>query len=137
MFWYFTAGDGCDSGRCVVGVNNRARGALGERIAKVFLAVKGFRILDSNVRYARREIDILASRGGVLVAVEVKLRRGKRFGSAAEAINGKKLDRIRVALEGISRARGARGAFRIDVVAIDFEEDMSSMVVKHLEGVGT
>jgi putative endonuclease len=121
----------------VVDVNRRTRGELGERIASAFLAVKGYKILDKNVRFARREIDILACAGGVLAAVEVKLRRGSRFGSAVEAIDARKLDRIRVALQGISRGMGPELAFRIDVVAIDFEEDMSSMIVRHIEGVGT
>jgi putative endonuclease len=121
----------------VVVVNRRARGELGEAIASAFLAVKGYTILDKNVRYARREIDILVVRADVLVAVEVKLRRGTRYGSAAEAVDGRKLARIRVALEGISRAAGAHQRARIDVVAIDFEEDMSSMVVRHIEGAGT
>lgn len=124
-------------GKGVVVVNRRARGELGERIASAFLAVKGYRILEKNVRFARREIDILAQSGGVLVAVEVKLRRGSRFGSAAEAIDTRKLNRIRVALQGLSRGFGAGLAPRIDVVAIDFEEDMSSMIVRHIEGVGT
>ena len=67
----------------MVGMNKRAVGELGERIASAFLAVKGYEILEKNIRYARREIDILARDGGTLVAVEVKLRRGRRFGKAA------------------------------------------------------
>jgi putative endonuclease len=128
---------GGKTGKCEVVVNRRARGDLGEDIASAFLAVKGYTILDKKVRYARREVDILALRADVLVAVEVKLRRGTRFGSAAEAIDNRKLARIRVALEGISRAMGTHLAARIDVVAIDIEEDMSSMVVRHIEGAGT
>ena len=61
--------------RSVVAVNRRKRGELGERIASAFLAVKGYEILQSNFRYAGREIDIVARDGGTLVAVEVKLRR--------------------------------------------------------------
>jgi putative endonuclease len=125
------------TGKGVVVVNNRARGELGEAIASAFLAVKGYIILDKNVRYARREIDIVARISNVLVAVEVKLRMGTRYGSAAEAIDGRKLARLTVALEGISRTAWKGLTPRIDVVAIDFKDDMSSMVVKHIEGVGT
>lgn len=116
-------------------MNKRARGELGERIASAFLAVKGFQILEKNVRYARREIDILARDGNSLVAVEVKLRRGKSYGTAAQAIDAKKMERLRLALEGIAASWGTRLAPRIDVVAIDFEDDMASMVVSHLKGV--
>jgi putative endonuclease len=116
-------------------VNTRARGELGERIASAFLAVKGFEILETNVRYARREIDILARDGDSLVAVEVKLRRGSRFGTAAQAVDAKKLGRLRLALEGIVAAWGTRLVPRIDVVAIDFDDDLAAMVVNHLKGV--
>jgi putative endonuclease len=110
-------------------------GILGERIASAFLAVKGFEILETNFRYARREIDILARDGDSLVAVEVKLRRGSRYGTAAQAIDEKKLGRVRVALHGVVAAWETRLAPRIDVVAIDIDEDMASMVVNHLKGV--
>ena len=116
-------------------MDNRALGELGERIATAFLSIKGFRILGKNVRYARREIDILARDGGALVAVEVKLRIGRRFGRAVQAIDTRKLARIKVAIEGIAAGRDQRLVPRIDVVTVDIEEDMSSMVVNHLESV--
>lgn len=116
-------------------VNKRAVGELGERIASAFLVVKGYEIVHKNVRWARREIDILARDGNALVAVEVKLRRGSRFGTAAEAVDARKLGRVRVALEGIVAGWDAPLVPRIDVVAIDFGEDMASMVVNHLIGV--
>jgi len=119
----------------VVVVNKRVTGELGERIASAFLAVKGYEILKKNVRYARREIDILARDGGTLVAVEVKLRRNRRYGSAAQAIDARKLRRVSQALEGVVAAWGTRLVPRIDVVAIDFKDDLSSMVVDHIINV--
>jgi putative endonuclease len=123
----------------VVGVNKRAVGELGERIASAFLTLKGYEILHKNFRYARREVDILARDGRALVAVEVKLRRGNKFGTAAQAIDARKLGRLRVALEGILAAGKARRATslvpRIDVVAIDCKDDMTSMAVNHIIGV--
>jgi putative endonuclease len=116
-------------------VNKRAVGQLGERIASSFLALKGYEILKTNLRYARREIDILARDGDWLVAVEVKLRRGRRYGKAVEAVDARKLGRVRLALEGIVAAWDTPLVPRIDVVAIDFGEDMASMVVDHLTGV--
>ncbi len=116
-------------------MNRRAVGELGERIAAAFLAVKGYEILEKNVRYARREIDILARDGSTLVAIEVKLRRGTRFGKAAEAVDSRKLGRVRLALEGIVASRRTRLSPRVDVVAIDFTDDMTTMVVAHLIGV--
>ena len=116
-------------------MDNRAAGEWGERIATAFLAVKGYEILQKNLRYARREIDILARDGNALVAVEVKLRRGRRFGKAAEAVDARKLGRVALALEGIVAAWKTSLVPRVDVVAIDFDDDMKSMVVDHLIGV--
>lgn len=130
-------GHGPGPGERVIWVraNRRAVGDLGERIASAFLALKGYEILRTKVRYAGREIDILARDGDALVAVEVKLRRGRRFGRAAEAVDARKLGRVRVALEGIAAAWDTPLAPRIDVVAIDFSEGMVSMAVDHLIGV--
>jgi putative endonuclease len=119
----------------VVKANKRVVGQLGECVASAFLALKGYEILKKNLRYARREIDILARDGDSLVAVEVKLRRGSRYGKAAEAVDARKMGRIRVALEGIVAAWGSAVTPRIDVVAIDFSDDMTSMTVDHLRGV--
>jgi putative endonuclease len=119
----------------VVDVNTTQRGELGERIAAAFLAIKGYEIVERNYRYARREVDLVARQGGWIVAVEVKLRRGRQFGSAAEAVGTRKLSRLRTALSGIAGERGWRLAPRIDVVAIDVDEGGQRMVVEHLVGV--
>lgn len=116
-------------------MHTRASGELGERIAAAFLALKGYTILDANVRVARREVDLVATDGIAIVAVEVKLRRGSRYGSAAEAIDERKLARLRVALSGIARELGNRSSPRIDVVTIDIDEAGDRMTVEHYVGV--
>ena len=116
-------------------MNTRASGELGERIAAAFLTLKGYRILDANVRVARREVDLVATAGDAIVAVEVKLRWGRRYGAAAEAIDDRKLARLRVALAGIARDLGEHGSPRIDVVTIDIDEAGDRMAVEHYVGV--
>jgi putative endonuclease len=114
-------------------MHTRASGELGERIAAAFLTLKGYRILDTNVRVARREVDLVVTDGSAIVAVEVKLRRGGRYGAAVEAIDERKLARLRVALSGIARELG--GSPRIDVVTIDVDETGDRMAVEHYVGV--
>ncbi|MDH5626729.1 MAG: YraN family protein [Candidatus Krumholzibacteria bacterium] len=114
-------------------VSTRETGSIGERIAAEFLRLKGFELIDANVRFARREVDILARDGGWLVAVEVKLRRGRGFGAAAEAIDARKLARVQTALLGF--ARESRLSPRVDVITIDVEESGDRMVVEHFVGV--
>jgi putative endonuclease len=116
-------------------MSTKATGELGERIAAAFLKLKGFEIVDANVRVARREVDLVARDGNAVVAVEVKLRWGRRFGAAVEAIDERKLARIRVALSGIARELGDERSPRIDVVTIDVDESGDRMSVEHYVGV--
>jgi putative endonuclease len=116
-------------------VNTRRLGEMGERIAGMFLQVKGYRIVKRNYRYAGREIDLLVQKGDLLVAVEVKLRRGGRFGAASQAVNARKLCRLRVAMEGLLSTAGAAYTPRIDVVVIDCSDDLGEMLITHHEGV--
>ena len=117
------------------GVNTRRLGDLGEQIAASFLTLKGYEIVRKNFRAAGREIDLLARKGSLLVAVEVKLRRGRRFGRAVEAIDQRKLARIRLALGA------ALGIFkeplvpRIDLVVIDVGADSNEMIIRHIKAV--
>lgn len=60
------------------------RGRAGETRAVWWLRLQGFRILARNWRHPLGEIDILARRGRLLVAVEVKWRDS--LGQAAEAV---------------------------------------------------
>ena len=116
-------------------MNTRELGRLGERIAESFLILKGFEVVRRNVVYAGREIDLLVRKGTLLVAVEVKLRRGESFGRAVEAVDQRKLVRVRQALEGVLGCTSQRFVPRVDVVVIDVDSDMSRMIVQHIEAV--
>jgi putative endonuclease len=72
----------------------RGRGA--EFRAALLLRAKGYRILARGYRCPAGEIDIVARRGAVLVAVEVKARA--TLATAAEAINQRQRGRIERAL---------------------------------------
>jgi len=116
-------------------VHNRALGEWGEKIAAAFLQVKGCELIDANVWVSRREIDLLVRDGASLVAVEVKMRWGRRFGTAAEAIDARKMARVRMALSGIAREAGLALSPRVDVIAIDIDEAGDRMTVEHYVGV--
>lgn len=116
-------------------MDTRSLGELGEKIAEAFLCMKGYTVVARNYRYARREIDLIARRGDELVAVEVKLRRGDRFGAAVEAVDARKVARLAVALEGYIRSRADTSRPRIDLVVIDVSSDLYEMTIRHLEGI--
>ena len=50
------------------------RGRKGERLAALFLQLKGYRILDRRVRTPVGEVDLIARRGALVAFVEVKHR---------------------------------------------------------------
>jgi len=58
------------------------RGRLGEAIACLFLESRGYAIVARNLRVGRRELDIVAERGRLLIAIEVKWRRTEEAATA-------------------------------------------------------
>ena len=61
-------------------------GKYGEALAVAFLKKKGFGILETNWRFSKAEVDIIAKDGEVLVFVEVKTRSSDFFGKPEDFI---------------------------------------------------
>ena len=70
-------------------------GAWGEKQAAEYLRGKGYRILETGYRSRFGEIDLIAADEAFLAFVEVKTRKDKHFSLAREAINQRKITRIR------------------------------------------
>src|SRR5690625_6372889 len=68
-----------------------------EEVALRHLESLGYRVEGQNVSYPGGEIDMLMWDGPELVMIEVRQRRGSAYGSAAESIDRRKLQRIHVA----------------------------------------
>jgi putative endonuclease len=95
-------------------------GNTGEDLACRELERRGYAILARRYRTRFGEIDIVSDDHGVVVFVEVKARRSKRYGSAAEAIPFWKRRRIgAMALDYLAWTNGLERPCRFDVVAID------------------
>ena len=54
---------------------NSSLGKKGESLAVKYLKERGYTIVETNFRYERAEIDVIAKEKNVLVFVEVKTRR--------------------------------------------------------------
>ena len=59
-------------------------GIAGEEAAQAYLKQKGYQILETNWRYSRAEVDIIAKDGEILVFVEVKTRSSTFYGQTPE-----------------------------------------------------
>ena len=77
----------------------RLLGKWGERLVAEDLRRKGWKIIETNYRCRMGEIDLIAVKAGFLAFVEVKLRKGIRYGHAAEAVTGEKQRKLRAAAE--------------------------------------
>lgn len=72
-------------------MSNKDTGFLGENITAQYLTQNGFEILHRNWRYKHLEIDIIASKLGILHIIEVKTRSDIQFGYPEQAITSKKM----------------------------------------------
>lgn len=75
-------------------MKNQILGSQGEQAAADFLQRQGYVICARNFRAAVGEIDIIAKMGDVLAFVEVKTRRGSKYGTPAQAVNFHKQKKI-------------------------------------------
>ena len=95
-------------------------GLFGEWIARWYLILRGFRILE--LRYitgrgtGRAEIDIIAQRGNLIVFTEVKNRAS--VASGLNAITFVQHRRLRRAAETYLRRRRWTGDARFDVIVV-------------------
>ena len=96
----------------------RRRGQLAELLCRWHLRLRGWRILAVDWRCPSGEIDILARRGGLLAAIEVKARGD--FGSAADAVLPRQRRRIARAASAFLSGRPdlAGLALRFDVMLL-------------------
>lgn len=110
----------------------QALGELGERIAERWLKLRGWRVVQRRFRSGHRDIDLVVEQEGVVAFVEVKARRGDRFGDPVEAVNWRKQRELgRSAKVWIARHGRSDDAYRFDVVGVLVEE--SRVRVRHVE----
>ncbi len=71
------------------------KGRLGEARAARYLKLRGYKIIDRNVRAGRGELDIVSLKNDTLVFVEVKAHQSREQGLLA--VNDDKCERLRSA----------------------------------------
>ena len=97
----------------------RELGRAGERRARWFYRLRGYRIVAQNLRLHSGEIDIVARRGRTIVIAEVKTRSSLHLGAGYEAVNRKKqLRLIRLGDEVLARERRHDVMLRYDVLSL-------------------
>lgn len=121
----------------------RKLGDLGEELAVRTLEEAGFTILARNWRCAVGELDIVGqeiapdyAQAGAevpwLVLVEVRTRRGTRFGTALQSITPRKQAKLREVAEHYVQAVNWRGPWRIDVVGVQLDQTGRLLAIDHV-----
>ena len=98
-------------------------GKEGELIAFMFLQKENFRILKTNWRYQKAEVDIIAQKDGFLIFIEVKTRISKKYGKSSDAIDKKKISLYKDAVEGYLEQNPTELEIRFDVINIIIGKD--------------
>ncbi|HCB06272.1 MAG TPA: YraN family protein [Nocardioides sp.] len=116
--------------------SRRALGAYGEEIAaRLLTSDQGMTLLDRNWRCPEGELDLVLREGDVLVACEVKTRRGSGAGSPHEAIDPVRLERLHRLVWRWAEAHEVRPPeARVDLVAV-LRPPRGAAVVEHVRGL--
>lgn len=118
-------------------------GRAGEEMAAAYLTRAGLEIVARNWHCRHGELDLVAieaapdyAHGGALVhwlvAVEVRIRRGSRFGTALESVTPAKQRKLRLTAESYVQTHQWQGPWRIDVVAIQLDAQGHMLETRHL-----
>lgn len=113
----------------VASLSNRDLGAMGERLVAYALRQRGCTILGRNVRTKYGEVDLIAKQRDVVLFVEVKTRRSRRYGYPEEAISLKKRLHMARACSVLASkyARGSHYALLVVAVEVDFATKVAKL----------
>lgn len=106
------------------------RGAQAEQRAAAYLMHQGLHVLVRNWRVRGGEIDLICREGETLVFVEVRLRKNRQFGGAAESITATKQARIVHAARHYLAGKPEQPC-RFDVVLLDDLETATPEWIRH------
>lgn len=107
-------------------------GKKGEAIAVKFLESKKYEILETNWRFRRAEIDIIAKDGETLVFVEVKTRSYDYYGPPESFVSERKKTLLIDAANAYVREINHNWEIRFDIIGILMNQS-DSHSLKHFE----
>lgn len=96
----------------------KSLGVSGEALAEDHLRGLGYEIVGRDIRTPLGQLDLVAMEGRTLVFVEVKTRAGHGFGLPQEAVDGRKIRKLRQLGLYYLKIRPHRGPVRFDVVGL-------------------
>ena len=116
----------------MVATDRIALGVAAEDAAHGCLVARGLLPVARNVRYKFGELDLVMRDGATIVFVEVRRRRGGRFGDGFVSVDSRKRRRLRLAARAWLASKRGLGDVpcRFDVVSV--REERGELVVDWL-----
>lgn len=116
------------------GSKSQKRGAKGERRAALYLRLHGYRIIERNWLFHRKEIDIIAKKGELLVFVEVKSRTNMNGVAPQLSVTSEKRRNLITASKAyIAKHNIQRMVFRYDIIEVDLSKKLPLSGINHYE----
>jgi len=112
------------------------KGRRGEDRAALYLKMRGYRIIDRNVRAGRGELDIVSLKDDTLVFIEVKAHQSREQGLLA--VNSDKCERLRSAANAYlgKRPKFAGLQCRFDLIILTPRDGLNPFPnVEHLQDI--
>lgn len=111
--------------------NHYSLGIRGEAIAKGYLLSKGYVILETNWRFNKLEVDMIADDGELLVFIEVKTRSSIEYGNPEDAVDFDKKMNLINAAEAYLKILHAEIEVRFDIISIIITEE--NIEINHIK----
>jgi len=109
---------------------NQRVGQWGEQAAADFLAERGYQLVARNVRTPYGEIDLIASKDGLTIFVEVKARTTSRYGPPEVAVTPRKQAHMLACAEHYAQ-QNEIDHWQVDVISVEKAQGRS--VITHFE----
>ncbi len=93
-------------------------GKWGEDLAADYLQRKGYTIIERDWKSGKRDLDIIAQDGDVIVFVEVKTRRNRLYGEPEESVDYHKLQNLQQAISHYVKFKHIRQEIRFDIISV-------------------
>ncbi len=105
-------------------------GKQGEELANEFLRKNGYTILETNYRYRKAEIDIIAQKDQTLAIVEVKTRTSTDFGTPESFVNKKKINLILEATNAYVDEKNLDLEISLDIISVILGKEIE---IEHIQ----
>lgn len=108
-------------------------GAWGEVYAARYLRDNGFKIITANYVCRFGELDLVASKKGILSFIEVKTRNESTEIRPMEAVDDGKQERVRMAAKSFLSYTKMSGEMRFDVIEVYLDDNFKMTGINYIE----